>query len=143
MRTARRNKSCARGHYAWDIENIRRIEGDPAVNAPASFFGCNRRHKRLIVLVCGLLIRRTSGRARFFAATETNWFLEQVAPMQTLVDLFELTARTPVSSAPTAEKSAAAEKGHDWNGSTSESSPGVSIESWRRARGWSTEEDGK
>jgi hypothetical protein len=28
---------------------------------------------------------------------------------------------------------------HDWTSSSSESSPGVSYESWRRARGWCAE----
>jgi hypothetical protein len=62
--------------------------------------------------------------------------------MQTLVDLFELNARTPVSTVRRPEERPSAGEGHDWGSSTTESSPGVSIESWHRARGWSSEEDG-
>ena len=64
--------------------------------------------------------------------------------MQTLVDLFELNARAPVSTVrrPPSEERTSASEGHDWGSSTTESSPGVSVESWHRARGWSSEEDG-
>lgn len=61
--------------------------------------------------------------------------------MQTLVDLFELNARAPISAARRAPTEEGAD-GHDWASSTTESSPGVSVESWHRARGWSSEEDG-
>jgi hypothetical protein len=61
--------------------------------------------------------------------------------MQTLVDLFELNTRAPVSAARRTPVEEGAE-GHDWGSSTTESSPGVSVESWHRARGWSSEEDG-
>ena len=62
--------------------------------------------------------------------------------MQTLVDLFELSSRAPVPTPRTPTERATADEGHDWGSSTTESSPGVSIESWNRARGWSSEEDG-
>lgn len=67
---------------------------------------------------------------------------------QTLVDLFELRATsTEYSYAPPAREFVARqsidlevewdeEETHDWQSSSSDSSPGVSVESWNRARGW-------
>ena len=55
--------------------------------------------------------------------------------MDTLVDPFEIAA--PEKETP--ERSTS-DVDIDWHDSTSESHPGVSIESWRRARGWTTED---
>lgn len=63
-------------------------------------------------------------------------------PMQTLVDLFELTTRAPLSAVRRVQSPEIVADSHDWGSSTTESSPGVSVESWHRARGWSSEEDG-
>jgi hypothetical protein len=56
--------------------------------------------------------------------------------MNTPVDPFETEApekkKTDAPSGPEVDT--------DWQDSTAESHPGVSIESWRRARGWSTED---
>jgi hypothetical protein len=68
---------------------------------------------------------------------------------ETLVDLFELRATASEYAAPVrqaARQSIDLEiewdddgdtgPGHDWQSSSSDSSPGVSVESWHRARGW-------
>ena len=71
---------------------------------------------------------------------------------QTLIDLFELRATSTeyTYAAPAREVVArqsidlevdwdnddASEQSHDWQSSSADSSPGVSVESWNRARGW-------
>ena len=67
---------------------------------------------------------------------------------ETLVDLFELRANASEQYAAPVRQAARqsidleidweddGDTGHDWQSSSSDSSPGVSVESWRRARGW-------
>ncbi len=66
----------------------------------------------------------------------------------TLIDPFELRAAIePARPAYAARRSVEVEvdwdvepvQDHDWQSSTTESSPGVSCESWHRARGWCAE----
>jgi hypothetical protein len=57
--------------------------------------------------------------------------------MDTLADAFEKVV--PEQGAP-AKQPSSPEVDVNWHDSTSESHPGVSIESWRRARGWTTED---
>ncbi len=69
---------------------------------------------------------------------------------ETLVDLFELRATQSAEAYAAPVRQAARlsidlevewdddseTTGHDWSSSSSDSSPGVSVESWHRARGW-------
>jgi hypothetical protein len=57
--------------------------------------------------------------------------------MDTLVDPFEVAAEKKASNP---KQPSAVDVDIDWQDTTSESHPGVSIESWRRARGWTTED---
>ena len=78
------------------------------------------------------------------------------AMQATLVDLFELRNDSEYTYAPRASRQSidleivweegvletsaqAAAPEHDWESTTTESSPGVSYESWKRARGWCAE----
>jgi hypothetical protein len=54
--------------------------------------------------------------------------------MDTLVDPFEI--REPVRE----RQPSSVDVEIDWQDTTTESHPGVSIESWNRARGWVTED---
>jgi hypothetical protein len=66
---------------------------------------------------------------------------------ETLVDLFELRATSTEYAAPVRQAARQSidleiewdddgDTGHDWQSSSNDSSPGVSVESWHRARGW-------
>jgi hypothetical protein len=57
--------------------------------------------------------------------------------MDTLADPFE---KLPKEHKSSSKQPSAAEVDVNWHDTTSESHPGVSIESWRRARGWTTED---